>query len=164
MAVKKYRDGSKPRQLQWHGSLAAQRQHEAAVTAFLAKTGKGKVTKKERRRRKKQAKQDRERQRKGLLPAKKTLVMPPAPVGWKTYKEYLLSDWWQARRRTKLQSIGWKCERCPSKCRLQVHHLKYSRLGREKDSDLQVLCYRCHEAEHECLIAGNAHLDAIGRS
>ena len=31
---------------------------------------------------------------------------------------------------------------------LDVHHLTYERLGREKDEDLRVLCRACHGDEH----------------
>ena len=39
-------------------------------------------------------------------------------------------------------------EVCGVKHRLQVHHLTYERLGNERDEDLKVLCWACHEREH----------------
>jgi hypothetical protein len=40
---------------------------------------------------------------------------------------------------------GKKCERCPSTCDLELHHLTYERFGREQPSDLQILCPVCHD-------------------
>jgi hypothetical protein len=44
---------------------------------------------------------------------------------------------------------------------LQVHHLNYKRLGREKDRDLKVLCRRCHEFDHGIQTVGDDHLRSI---
>lgn len=43
------------------------------------------------------------------------------------------------------------CNCCPSETHLQVHHKTYIHLGREiffMDTDLEVLCSRCHRQEH----------------
>jgi 5-methylcytosine-specific restriction endonuclease McrA len=71
-----------------------------------------------------------------------------------TYKEYLLTDWWREKRKLKLKQVGSKCQRCGSKKKLNVHHLRYndrnnhSVLFRERMRDLEVLCEICHQKEH----------------
>jgi len=41
-----------------------------------------------------------------------------------------------------------KCQRCNRRGGLEVHHLNYERVGREKDNDLVTLCDRCHNDIH----------------
>jgi hypothetical protein len=59
---------------------------------------------------------------------------------------YLKSVWWLRRRAIALAKANNRCEfvsggeRCPDRQKLQVHHLSYSRLFGELDSDLQALC------------------------
>lgn len=36
------------------------------------------------------------------------------------------------------------CEKCLRPNRLVIHHVTYKRLGRERMSDLQVVCFFCH--------------------
>jgi 5-methylcytosine-specific restriction endonuclease McrA len=64
------------------------------------------------------------------------------------HSSYIASKEWQYLRTRILQSRGGKCEVCGVKHRLQVHHLTYERLGNERDEDLKVLCWACHEREH----------------
>lgn len=71
------------------------------------------------------------------------------------YREYLGSAEWQQRRKAFLIAHD-KCAKC-SMPRwlaaiaydqdLHVHHLSYSSVGSEPDSDLQPLCRRCHDVE-----------------
>jgi hypothetical protein len=77
------------------------------------------------------------------------------------YREYLQSNWWKSKRHQKIKNAGGACEQCGARRRLQVHHLNYERLGREKDKDIQVLCGRCHEEEHHEEIQMREHLKAI---
>jgi hypothetical protein len=63
--------------------------------------------------------------------------------------EYLKSDHWKAVRGRALLRAGGYCAGCRRQMRhLEVHHLTYRNLGQEKESDLMVLCHRCHEKEH----------------
>ncbi len=55
---------------------------------------------------------------------------------------------WVQRRTRSLNLAGWRCHRCESAKRLQVHHKSYARLGCERDDDLEVLCKSCHEDHH----------------
>lgn len=64
------------------------------------------------------------------------------------YRDYLKSDHWDAVKFRVFSARGWKCQDCGSGKRLEVHHLSYSRIGHEADSDLQVLCFQCHKAKH----------------
>jgi hypothetical protein len=47
-----------------------------------------------------------------------------------------------------LRDAQWRCGRCGSKRDIEVHHTTYERLGKEWDSDLEVLCVNCHRGEH----------------
>jgi hypothetical protein len=66
----------------------------------------------------------------------------------KAYREFLKSDFWLALTAEKKRLIG-KCERCPSKRRLQSHHIHYPADWYDtKLEDLEVLCRLCHRIEH----------------
>lgn len=74
---------------------------------------------------------------------------PPTPLEDMPYHEYLQTEWWRDLRRRKVRAAGFRCERCQtSGRRLDVHHLNYDRVGRERWEDLIVLCSQCHEREH----------------
>lgn len=64
------------------------------------------------------------------------------------YREYMHSDAWQRRRRRALVRAGYTCQHCGADRNLEVHHLTYARLGKERPADLLVLCHACHAAEH----------------
>lgn len=87
-------------------------------------------------------------------------------VHYANYDEYLKSKWWRQRRKQALDKAKNRCERCgevPDKP-LHVHHKSYDRLGREKASDLEVVCYKCHHYEHEGVIQADNHLRSINGS
>ena len=72
------------------------------------------------------------------------------------YDTYILSDEWKARADDAKQRAGWRCQLCnqhacevqPFIVRLEAHHRTYQRLGNELDSDITVLCSRCHGWHH----------------
>lgn len=65
------------------------------------------------------------------------------------YKRYMESPEWKIRRAAALARAGMRCERCRRMGEgLDVHHLRYDSLGFEPDEDLEVLCVKCHKAEH----------------
>jgi hypothetical protein len=82
------------------------------------------------------------------------------------YEQHLQSPQWQAIREQKLAEAGYRCEfdaidgdekwiferddngRCPATENLEVHHLTYDNLGRERQEDLKVLCIRHHALTH----------------
>jgi 5-methylcytosine-specific restriction endonuclease McrA len=61
------------------------------------------------------------------------------------YKEYLRSDAWQKKRLAVFNKYGKRCYACRTAVGpIQVHHLDYSRFGRESLDDLMPLCIPCH--------------------
>jgi hypothetical protein len=67
------------------------------------------------------------------------------------YAFYTVSDCWRIRRDQYVRRHP-LCEICrhvplPNE-KIQVHHLTYERLGREKDDDLLATCEQCHRALH----------------
>lgn len=89
---------------------------------------------------KRAAKQERRKQRQSSQPH------PPANI---TYQEYIKSHWWKALRSRIFKKRGRKCEVCRATKCLQLHHLTYERMGRERESDLKILCRDCHKLTHE---------------
>mgnify|MGYP001596766003 CR=1 FL=1 len=65
------------------------------------------------------------------------------------YDDYLKTIHWKNTRTRAIKFYGSYCSICGNQHNLQVHHLNYKRIGREKLSDLQVLCGGCHANEHE---------------
>ncbi len=66
------------------------------------------------------------------------------------YPDYLKSEHWQRMRRRAISLAGFRCHDCDDRqSELHVHHLNYDRVGRERQSDLRVLCKRCHEEMHK---------------
>lgn len=68
-------------------------------------------------------------------------------LGFKSYKEYLLSYLWESKKELMLDLFE-KCYSCNSTKNLQVHHKNYERCGNEGIRDLVVLCKKCHGDEH----------------
>lgn len=69
--------------------------------------------------------------------------------GWWYRHIYLHSIHWYVIRFLKKMQMrilhgGVFCEKCRSPKRLTVHHVTYKRLGHERLSDLQVICFGCH--------------------
>lgn len=64
------------------------------------------------------------------------------------YNRYLRSEAWRSRRAKVLKRANGICEKCQKNRAVQVHHLTYDRVGRERLSDLQALCATCHNKTH----------------
>jgi 5-methylcytosine-specific restriction endonuclease McrA len=75
------------------------------------------------------------------------------------YEKYLAAPHWQELRRRKLEEqkneLGYNCcEECGArpevtrKTALNVHHVTYERLGRERLEDLRIICRPCHDKQH----------------
>ena len=64
------------------------------------------------------------------------------------YLDYLRSPEWKAKRRRAIERAGHACEICGKTGRLEVHHTTYERLGKERLSDLVVVCRSCHRWVH----------------
>ena len=61
------------------------------------------------------------------------------------------------RRAAILKSCNYGCEMCgiPQRIpdrRMNIHHITYERLGRERRSDVLALCPRCHGIRHQRMI------------
>jgi len=66
-----------------------------------------------------------------------------------TYVEYLSTTGWRVRSHQAMERANWRCEMdATHDGPLQVHHLTYARVGRERDDDLIVLCDECHARHH----------------
>ena len=64
------------------------------------------------------------------------------------YAEYLRSDHWMAKRKEALDHYGRQCTICDSKANLNIHHFTYANIGRERLSELTVVCNGCHKLLH----------------
>jgi len=118
--------------LRWSGSVEAQRQADAAYRTLKPKPVKAKPTKKRAK--------NRRRHGRGVK----------VRTDWSgRYSEYLRSREWKAKKAVALDYHGRKCADCGATEPLEVHHLTYKRLGREKMKDLLVLCGACHRIRHE---------------
>jgi len=60
------------------------------------------------------------------------------------YKQYIQSKEWKKKRQVALKAANYQCSRCGSKDNLQVHHLDYKYLYKERLHNVRVLCKRCH--------------------
>lgn len=74
------------------------------------------------------------------------------------YKTYILSDKWKKKVAYIKLLRNNRCEVCGNKNNLQVHHLTYKNLGKEKDEDLQLLCAKHHMEVHGI---GNSEKDIM---
>ena len=73
-------------------------------------------------------------------------------LGYKSYKEYLLSKQWKTTKIKISKERGNKCEECGKigrrKKPLFVHHKTYKNVGEENAEELSLLCAECHKKEH----------------
>lgn len=71
----------------------------------------------------------------------------------KEYQQYLLQPHWIKIRDRALQRHRNSCRCCGGKINLEGHHKTYIRLGKEKVTDIQILCGErargCHYIWHE---------------
>jgi hypothetical protein len=77
---------------------------------------------------------------------------------WQKYRD----PRWQEKRLRIMDRSGFECERCGSKDdTLNVHHKFYKKGASPweyEDHELQCLCERCHEAQHEISETLKRHL------
>lgn len=59
----------------------------------------------------------------------------------------LRAHYYRARRTIEQAGKVWKCERCGSSKKLQVHHIDRNPHNNSLDN-LEILCLSCHKAEH----------------
>lgn len=65
------------------------------------------------------------------------------------YRIYIKSKAWFDRRKIFLEMFGDCCIICKTKEKIEVHHISYRNLGREKDEELVSLCKVHHKEYHE---------------
>ncbi|MHB8646575.1 MAG: HNH endonuclease signature motif containing protein [Thermomicrobiales bacterium] len=65
------------------------------------------------------------------------------------YHDYLRTDHWREVRRAALERAEDRCQLCNSPNHLEVHHRTYERRGAEHESDVVVLCDKCHGQFHK---------------
>ena len=69
-----------------------------------------------------------------------------------TYNEYIQSDEWKEKSRQAKERAGYRCQLCNHKgndTTLHTHHNTYDMLLLEDDTDLIVLCKKCHAKFHD---------------
>lgn len=69
------------------------------------------------------------------------------------YKDFLSTLYWKAISSEKKRKVGFRCQLCGNKNKLEVHHRTYTRHGKEHicavmNTDLIVLCDKCHKKFH----------------
>jgi hypothetical protein len=67
----------------------------------------------------------------------------------KSYREYLDSPRWEAKRKRVLRRCRHVCEGCQQWPATHVHHLTYTNIGDELLYQLVGLCHNCHEKAHK---------------
>lgn len=75
---------------------------------------------------------------------KRNLLLGPKslPVG---YNKYIKSNEGKEKRKFAFKAVNYQWTRCGKKDKLQVHHLNYRYLYKERLNDVRVLCERCHK-------------------
>lgn len=63
------------------------------------------------------------------------------------YNDYLNSYIWKEKRDFLIKKVGY-CTRCGRRKRLVVHHNTYANIGNEREQDLDVVCFDCHNRIH----------------
>lgn len=62
------------------------------------------------------------------------------------YNSYIKGPRWAAKREAWFNAFGKFCRACGTMYGpIQLHHMTYDRLGRERMSDLIALCSKCHK-------------------
>ena len=70
------------------------------------------------------------------------------PAHTERYRAVMGSGGWRRRRAAAIRRAGRRCQRCGARGPLDVHHLTYRTLGRERPGDLLAVCERCHGVLH----------------
>lgn len=65
------------------------------------------------------------------------------------YRVRMATPQWRAERALALQRDHYRCTNCGSEAQLVVHHDNYDHVGDEWPEDLRVLCWDCHDREHQ---------------
>lgn len=74
-----------------------------------------------------------------------------------TYENYIKSRAWEARRNKFWQTHPKRCAICDTAQFIHLHHMDYSKMGREPDNHLVALCAD-HHAEYHALYGSKRHM------
>ena len=81
-----------------------------------------------------------------------TLTIPNTSTTYDQRQEkqvYMRSDTWNKLRKSVLKRDNYSCQGCNIEdVSLEVHHITYKRLYKERKSDLVSLCRNCHQEIH----------------
>lgn len=64
------------------------------------------------------------------------------------YDDYIQSREWRKKAEAAKKRAGYRCQVCNGQDNLEAHHRTYERLGHEHDTDITVLCEKCHKKAH----------------
>lgn len=67
------------------------------------------------------------------------------------YADYIRTEAWRQKAAAAKRRANYRCQLCNREGPLNAHHRTYERLGHERESDITVLCERCHEKFHDVL-------------
>ena len=65
-----------------------------------------------------------------------------------SYKSYLNSSHWKEKRKEFKKCYIRACVICGTNENIELHHITYKNIGKERLSDLCFLCRDCHESVH----------------
>lgn len=84
----------------------------------------------------------------GAFDGAKLIAQASGRVEWMALKE-LVSRVYTIHCRMALQQYGWRCARCRTGRRLQIHHRKFrSHGGTHQVENLEPVCWDCHRMIH----------------
>lgn len=63
--------------------------------------------------------------------------------------KHMQGEYWANLKALKIEFTQHRCELCFSPHYLHLHHLTYQRLGCERIDDVVLLCYKCHQLQHD---------------
>ena len=63
--------------------------------------------------------------------------------------KHMQGEYWANLKALKIEFTQHRCELCFSPNHLHLHHLTYQRLGCERVDDVVLLCYTCHQLQHD---------------
>lgn len=65
------------------------------------------------------------------------------------YQDFMRSEQWLQMKRAIIRKRGRKCEMCGALSLLELHHKNYDmEPGKEKETDLLLICDKCHNSLH----------------
>jgi hypothetical protein len=85
-------------------------------------------------------------------PIQEAINLERQQIWWSDYSRYLESEEWKERSAGIIARAHGLCEKCGKRKAIHVHHLSYDRVGEERETDLQALCFQCHDEIHDGML------------